>query len=181
MNESTSAYLRAHRTDAPGSIAAALAGDHQTAKQIPIADLIGYLPMTGLFQPYLAYRSGLLQDQLKPLVPAFATVQYVLGLRTTLDTTDPTIAAQVQTLLSTLEGAGILSAPDVAGFLALGGGWRYDRLTEAEVTSALAQMDHNDTLQALRSAWADLYNRGVSAIDAGALTLEAVLAAAGGG
>jgi hypothetical protein len=186
MNAATLAAITQHRNGGltTQESAAALAADHATATNILTDDLSGFLTGTTLFPAFLAYTSGQLPAQLELFRGAFAQLDYILThLRGRVQngqliggyvrTTEPAIGAQTTTLLNALVGAGLLTSEERTGFLGLGGGYRYERLTAEEITAAWAEQDAAASQEALAAAVVTAYNTTKHAVDAGEVTTAA--------
>lgn len=188
MTPQTAAYLRAHRSDTPADLLAALAADVTTARNILTDHLSGYLTTisTGLFGVFLAYRAGTLPAPYEPLRMAFAQLDYILtNLRGVVQdgelvggyvrTTGQEIALQMEAMLAGLRQAGLLSEQDANGFRALGGGYALDKdLTEEDLTDFLAALDAEDAAaaeaeaaHALRVRCANAFNATVTLVEGG--------------
>lgn len=166
MNQRDREYIAAHRGDSAASIAAALQNDPRFAQRIEGSAMRGYFGRTTVEQR--------LEDAAQALGPG--ALGY--GIRRTLkaanaadgyiDLLDPGIALEFRSSLPLLQGEGVLTAQEVADFLAMGGGSYYTPLTEAEVQAELDRLDALDAAFALRQQWAAVYNAGVALIDSGA-------------
>lgn len=179
MNSATLARIAELREGhTAADVAALLAADYSTAENILVDHLSGFLTGTSLFGPFLLYRAGTLPAELEPFRLALSQLDYILTqLRGRVEngatvggfvqTTDPTIGAQTRQLLDTLVAGSLLTAGEATGFLALGGGYRYERATAEEIAAAWANQDVEDELAALRFDVATAYNAAVEAIDSG--------------
>jgi hypothetical protein len=178
VNAATLRYITEHRADGANAIALALADDLTTARNILTDDLSGYLTRTGIFEPFLAYKAGMLPPGLAQFKPAFANLDYILAnLRGRVEngqlvggfvrTTDASIAAQMDAMIRGFKQAGMLTADTAAGFISLGGGYKYDRLTASEIRDAWAEADARLAYEELQHGVGNAYNAVVEAMRQG--------------
>lgn len=182
MNAATAQYIQAHREETAAEIAAALAADVVTAQPMDRKSLAAHLLATGL---NLRFRAAAGNEELPAELRA--------GITTLLDvlswsidyvgTNVPEHAATTAALVGGMVQAGVISAEESAALYGLAGGFRYDRLSEAEVREELDRLDAEDAAQVLRNRASQGYNAVVTAIDGGETgweTLAAVFAGAVG-
>jgi hypothetical protein len=167
MTPATLTFLREHRSAmAPAEIAAALAADFATAGTLDRKALAAYLLAAGLSGSFRVARES--ADTPEPIREALLLLQDIVtsGIDY-VETNRPEFGAQMAQLLGGLQAAGLVDAGNVAALIGLAGGYRYDRLSEAEIVVEFAAEVAEAALIALRQRAAAGYNGVVAAIDGG--------------
>ena len=153
MNPTTLEYLRAHQNEEPEALAAALAADYATVRPIDRKALAAYLLSSGLVVPFRLAREH--PETSEPLRQGLLLIQDIVASGIdSVGTDDPAKGAQMAQLLGGLQQAGLIGPEHAAEFLALGGGYRYERLTVDEVEEQLTQFSV-EAARAERQRWAD--------------------------